>query len=327
MLLASATLPEFTSMRLSLGLGTRWVGQDAGPWPEVFKTDTGPYARRSRVTIPARDRSEDLKPEDDDEPTSNVMATTDQLAPAPSYERRLPSPYPLAQMGVLVVPDGPPPNDARWAEWSTRQVVQAVRQSGGGALVLSTSNAAMKRYADALRAEERWTVIRQGEQGRAKTIAAFKEDEDSVLVGTRSFFQGLDVQGRSCRLVVIDRIPFASPEDPLENAIGRLLVERAVATDPQAQAANAWMLRNVPEASMVLVQGIGRLIRSQSDRGAVVLLDNRILYSGPGWRILRAAMPPFPLSRRIADVGRVLSGEIVQSLAPPAQRAMAEITF
>ncbi len=344
MVLASATLPDFTSMRLSLGLGARWTGAEPAKWPSEFATDTGPYA--GKVVIrplganatpdtagPTEDDlfapDSDVPDDPEDEPTSTFMATSTNLAPEPHYERRLPSPYALADMGVIVTPDGVSPRDARWPEWATQQVVEAVKLSGGGALVLATSNAAMRRYAEALRAQNRWTVIRQGETGRSKTIQAFKDEEDSVLVGTRSFFQGLDVQGRSCRLVVIDRIPFASQDDPLENAVGKLLVERAVATDPErARSATSWLLRSVPEASMVLVQGIGRLIRSQDDRGAVVLLDNRINDPGSGWALLRAGLPPFPRSNDLMDVKRVLAGEplggVVRTRAP---RVTSELSF
>lgn len=331
MVLASATLPDFTSMRLSLGLGTRWKGVEQPGWPVVFATDTGPYARAVVIrTNPEAEPDDGPEPEDfevadlSDEPVSHRVVMSATPAPAPRYERRLPSPYALAEMGVLIVPDGPPPKDASWPGWAADRVVQAVEQSGGGALVLATSNAAMTRYTRALRDAGRWNVIRQGEQGRTRTIAAFKEDEDSVLVGTRSFFQGLDVQGRSCRLVVIDRIPFASPDDPLETAVGKLLVERAQDLDPNAQGATPWLLRSIPEASMVLVQGVGRLIRSQSDRGAVVLLDNRILYSGAGWKILLNSLPPFPLSRDVRDVGRVLAGDRPKATmyqAPRRERA------
>ena len=304
MLLASATLPEFSSMRLSLGMGARWVGQPVDPWPGPFRTDTGLFAGRCEVVTPADD-----DPEQDDEPTSNRLATPSTLAPTPKYERRLPSPYPLESMGVLFVPHGPAPGDAAaWQSWATQKVVAAVRQSGGGALILATSNAAMRRYTEALRAENCWTVIKQGDSGRGKVIQAFKDEEDSVLVGTRSLFQGLDVQGRSCRLVIIDRIPFGNPKDPLEEAVGQLLVERALALNPKARGATPWMIRTAPEAAMVLVQGVGRLIRSLSDRGAVVLLDNRILQPGSGFALLRDALPPFPLSNRLEDISRILSG-------------------
>ena len=324
LLLASATLPEFSSMRLSLGLGGRWTGQPNKPWPSMFATNTGRFSNGFQINAPP----EHDEPRDD-EPTSNRMATPSTLAPEPIFERRLPSPYPLESMGVIIVPGGPPPGDtAAWPDWATRKVVAAVKHSGGGALILATSNAAMRRYTDALRAENRWTVLKQGDAGRSQVIQAFKDDEDSVLVGTRSMFQGLDVQGRSCRLVVIDRIPFASPEDPLENAVGKLLVERAEALNPNVAGANPWMVRAIPEAAMVLVQGVGRLIRSQEDRGAVVLLDNRILNPGTGWSILRNALPPFPLSYDLGDIAKVLRSEPLRGVSrSQSSSVQADLAF
>lgn len=131
-------------------------------------------------------------------------------------------------------------------------------------------------------------------------MADFAADTDSVLVATRSMFQGLDVPGDSLRLVVIDRIPFGSPGDPVEDAVGRLLVERN-------RGGTAWRLRTLPVAAMVLVQGLGRLVRAQTDRGAAVLLDGRILEARADWASLRRALPPFPIHREMSAIGAHLS--------------------
>ena len=168
-------------------------------------------------------------------------------------------------------------------------------------------NTRRKEAEDALREERRWNVYKQGEAGRQQVVESFKADTDSVLVGTRSFFQGLDVQGESCRLVVIDKVPFASPDDPLEQAVGDLLVQRAKATGAGGRDPNAYLLRTVPEAAMVLVQGVGRLIRSREDRGVVVLLDGRVLQPGKGWETILQALPPFPLSDDPRDILRHLN--------------------
>lgn len=321
-LLTSATLPDFDSMRLSLGMGASDTATRDATWPRDLETRTGKYATRVRLKPPSGEEDTPGETQEDGDPVSSTMDTSATLSPVPLFEQRLPSPYDVRSMGVLVVPPGPAPKAAEWRSWAVDQVVEAVEQSNGGALILATSNEMMRRYTEALRSLGRWTVLRQGEQGRTQTIAAFRDQEDSVLVGTRSFFQGLDVQGRSCRLVVIDRIPFASPDDPLENAVGDLLVKRALDLNPDTEGATAWMLRAIPEAQNVLIQGIGRLIRSQSDRGAVVLLDGRILYTTSGWGLLRSRLPPFPLSRQISDIGRVLDGQDLRGVvrAVPARR-------
>jgi ATP-dependent DNA helicase DinG len=237
-------------------------------------------------------------------------------APVPTFETRLPSPFPLAEQGVLVVPQGPEPNDVAWPEWATRQVVETVKLAGGGVLVLASSMRQMNAYATALRnaaSGQPWDVRVQGESGRAELRNWFRDDRDGVLVATRSFFQGLDVQGDSCRCVVIDRVPFARPDDPMEEAVGKLLVSRAL--DNGLDSPSAYTLRSIPQAAMVLAQGAGRLIRSQTDRGVVVLLDNRVLKFGIGWQTLKAALPPFPMSRDLRDVANQLAGRPLAGVA------------
>jgi len=260
----SATVPDFPSLRLSLGLGTAPEGQTC--------------------------------------------------APTPTYEKRLPSPYPLKEQGVLVVPSGPSPKDETWNDWAICTVVDAVKLARGGTLVLASSTRMMWQYFKALDDKSfgcGFPVKVQSSMGRGELREWFKtNDENGVLVATRSFFQGLDVQGDNCRLVIIDRVPFARPDDPVEQAVQKLLVDRA-------GGGSGYMLRSVPEAAQVLAQGAGRLIRSQTDRGAVLLLDKRVLSEGDGWRQLRAALPPFPVSRDLEDIGRRLYGGALLGVAPP----------
>lgn len=322
MILTSATLPEFTSMRLSLGLGAKWDREPPLPWPAVLRTDVGALAGHEGGAKRKDEAFNEETPQpsavqvqpvedmaDGAEPVSRAIPPVCNLAPAPCSEQRLPSPYPLEEQGLLVIPQGPLPKEgARWQAWAVERVVAAVHASSGGALILATSNLMLNKYANALRAERRWNVLRQGDGGRQQVIEQFKLDTDSVLVGTRSFFEGLDVQGESCRLVVIDKVPFASPDDPLEQAVGDLLVQRARVTGVGGRDPNAYLLRTVPEASMVLVQGAGRLIRSRTDRGVVMLLDGRVLQQGKGWQLILDALPPFPLSRDPGDVLRHLAG-------------------
>jgi len=258
-----------------------------------------------------------------DYPTQRIalgLGVSDTSAPAPRFELRLPSPYPLADQGVLVIPPGPGPKEAAWRGWAADQVVSAVIASGGGTLVLASSASQMRSYAQALRAAELpYTVRMQGEAGRGELRTWFKEDTDGVLVATRSFFQGLDIQGDACRCVVIDRIPFTHPDDPVEGVVGQLLQQRSPKSSP-------YMLRTVPSAAMVLAQGAGRLIRAQEDRGAVVLLDTRVLQSGDGWKMLLDALPPFPVSRDINDINRRLRGEKLSGVVQMKQAQPVRIS-
>lgn len=262
--LTSATVPDFKSLKLSLGL----LGEDGG-------------------------------------------------GPVPVYTNRLPSPYPLATMAVTVIPHlaNPSKERDRWVEDAVCTVIDAVRLARGRTLVLSSSTAMMWKYAVGLRdvhyGAPEYPVKVQGEMGRGELREWFKtNDENGVLCATRSFFQGLDVQGDNCVCVIIDRVPFSSPGDPVENAVGQLLVDRA-------GGGNAFILRSTPQAAMVLAQGAGRLIRAQTDRGALIILDPRLVDPGECWELLRAALPPFPISRKIEDVANVLNGSPLVGVPPP----------
>lgn len=300
-LLTSATLPAFQSLRLSLGLGVTSTPPVTPGWPSAWRTGRGLLTGQSLDSADGYGgdpETTQVDPLADD--TVQVVSAPDIADPI--YEVRLPSPYALTQQGILVVPRGPAPREDSWAEWAEEQVVQAVTYAGGGALVLATSAAQMKRYAAALRATGGWRVLCQGEAGRRGLMADFAADTDSVLVATRSMFQGLDVPGDSLRLVVIDRIPFAAPSDPVEDAVGRLLVERN-------RGGTAWRLRSLPMAAMVLVQGLGRLVRAQTDWGAAVLLDSRVLEPRADWASLRRALPPFSIHRDLSAIVAHLKGQ------------------
>lgn len=214
---------------------------------------------------------------------------------------RLPSPFDLPRQGLMVIPRGPSPKDAPWAEWSLGHVVEAVVASNGRALVLATSKVRAGEYAKALRADRRLAgvnVLLQGEGSRAVLSGTFRDDTASVLCGTRSFFTGLDVQGESLSLVIVDKIPFDRFGDPVETVIGEQLKSEKL--DPYRQ-------RTLPRAAMVLVQAIGRLIRSKTDTGVAVILDPR-LHNGRAWEPLLKALPPFELVERADAVASWFNG-------------------
>lgn len=208
----------------------------------------------------------------------------------------LPSPWPVAEMAVAVVPELPvgAPRDL----WADERAVEFCRMMGGGVLVLAASYARMHQLADALDAELPWAVRRQGEAGRSELVAWFAADEDGILVGTRSLFQGIDVAGRACRGVVIDKVPFPSPGDPLEEGICELMTSKG---------GNPFRDRSLVVACAAVRQGAGRLLRSPADRGAVLLLDGR-LHDASWRRTVLRSLSPMPVSTSVADARRVLDG-------------------
>jgi len=235
----------------------------------------------------------------------------------PIEELVLPSPFDLPNMGLLVIPrDAPDPKAQDWQAWAVQQVVNAVQQARGRTLVLASSTRAMRLYADALESGEHEVRTQEG-TGRTQAVEWFKANTSGVLVGTRSLFQGVDVSGDSCSCVVIDRVPFDPPGDPLETRVAALMAARLGVSE--------FVARSLPKACRVLAQAGGRLIRSESDRGVLVCLDPRIV---GGWmgKHLTSSLPPFPLSRNPDDVGHFLDGRPLQGLMA-APKPTAPVAF
>jgi ATP-dependent DNA helicase DinG len=200
-----------------------------------------------------------------------------------------PSSFDWKEQGILYVgKDLPDPRRAneQWLEQSGKRLCNLVNAAGGRALVLCTSRANVERFAELLRKETTHVVLAQGDADVGQLTRSFVDDETSVLVGTRSFWAGIDAPGVSCLLVVIDRIPFPPLGDPLHAA----RQERA-----QAAGLNAFATVDLPAAALVLAQGAGRLIRRRTDRGVVAVLDAR-LATQRYRRELLVAMPPLKRS-------------------------------
>jgi len=191
------------------------------------------------------------------------------------------------------IPRGiPDPADERFAEAAGREAIEVLRASGGGALVLCTSYRILGSLVAVLREGLPVPVLAQGEGPRHHLLQAFREDRDAVLVGTGTFWEGIDVPGASLRCVVIDKLPFAPPNDPVVTA--RIRALRESGRDP-------FLEYQVPEAVLALRQGVGRLLRHGDDFGVVVLLDRRVITRGYG-EIFRENLPPMPWTRDRSEV-------------------------
>jgi len=192
------------------------------------------------------------------------------------------SPFDYAtQAALYVANDLPSPSSDDFAPQATARALELVSASQGGAFVLCTSHRMLEVMRDALTASG-LSVLAQGEAPKQHLLADFRRRGDAVLCATLSFWQGIDVPGHALRLVIIDKLPFASPADPLTAARLAHLGE---------QGLDAFTMYQIPQAALLLRQGFGRLIRRKTDRGLVALLDHRIHTRAYGTALL-AALPP-----------------------------------
>ena len=197
------------------------------------------------------------------------------------------SPFDYANNARMLLPRNlPPPNDRAYPSALLELGKPLIEASDGGCFWLCTSARAVEEYARSLRKWGRYRVLEQGEQERTQLLETFRTDEHAILVGTSSFWEGVDVRGAALRLVVIDRLPFASPEDPLVKARS-LQLER--------EGRNPFFEFQVPQAVLTLKQGAGRLIRDVSDRGMLVLGDTRIQRMRYGRQFLSSLPPMTPI--------------------------------
>jgi ATP-dependent DNA helicase DinG len=191
--------------------------------------------------------------------------------------------YP-SQVSLYIATDVPDPDAPDFLSAAARCTQKLVSASGGGAFVLCTSHRSVQAMCQALRGAGVPHVLVQGEAPKSHLVDSFRQLRDGVLVATASFWRGVDVPGDALRLVVIDKLPFASPFDPLVQA--RLAQLQEEGLDP-------FMHHQLPQASMMLRQGFGRLIRKRSDRGLVAILDRRLTTRRYG-PLLIDALPPCP---------------------------------
>ena len=203
------------------------------------------------------------------------------------------SPFDYQRRSLCYLPAGlPDPRSETYTGTLLEHAVPVIKASAGRAFFLFTSYRALNIIAGKLPALIDFPVLVQGEAPRSELLRRFRELGNAVLLGTSSFWEGVDVQGEALSCVIIDKLPFAAPDDPVLKA-------RAEAMEQQAR--NPFMEYQLPQAVIALKQGVGRLIRDERDRGVLVLCDPR-LRGKPYGRLFLASLPPMPRTDRLENV-------------------------
>lgn len=200
------------------------------------------------------------------------------------------SPFDYSDQARLFIPTSNIPNPkarSGWQQYVIQTTLGLVEAAGGGALLLFTSRSAMQdaynNMADELESRGH-TVLMQGDGSNKDLAAKFQEDTHSVLFALKSFFTGVDFAGETCRLVIIDKMPFPVPTEPVFEARSQQI---------EREGGNPFSKMAIPAMSLTLIQGFGRLIRTQKDQGVVAILDSRLSSTGYGKKIV-GTLPPAP---------------------------------
>ncbi|ELY4606391.1 ATP-dependent DNA helicase [Cronobacter turicensis] len=210
----------------------------------------------------------------------------------------LPSPFDYARQALLCVPRGLPQTNQPQAGKALARMLQPLIEANlGRCFMLCTSHAMMRELAEQFRATMTLPVLLQGETSKSQLLEQFISAGNALLVATSSFWEGVDVRGDALSLVIIDKLPFTSPDDPLLKA--RMEDCRLRGGDPFDEV-------QLPDAVITLKQGVGRLIRDVDDRGVLVICDNRLVMRPYGAVFLKS-LPPTPRTRDIGEAARFLT--------------------
>src|SRR5215212_3876884 len=231
--------------------------------------------------------------EDERDADSNPAAEkTDELVAQSGYN--------YEEQAVLYLPPRmPEPRSPQWAERAAEEVTQILNVSRGRAFVLSTSLSGMRALYERVAPEVEFPCFVQGSMAKAGLLEKFRATPNAVLFATASFWQGVDVRGEQLSCVIIDKLPFAVPSDPVVAARQRFIEE---------QGGSSFYEYSVPQAIITLKQGLGRLIRSATDRGLLAVLDPRLRTAGYG-RLFLASLPPCRITSDLSEVERFFEAE------------------
>lgn len=217
-----------------------------------------------------------------------------------------PSAFEYEKQAILYLPRAmPDPRSPEFTQLAAGEIVKILQATQGRAFVLCTSNQSMNALYELVSSRVSYPCMVQGSMSKTGLLDKFRETPNPVLFATQSFWQGIDVQGDQLSCVIIDKLPFAVPSDPLVAARSRFIDE---------SGGNAFFDYSVPQAIISLKQGIGRLIRSATDRGVIAILDPRLRTKRYGKDFLQS-LPRMRITADVDDVSRLLDGRADRSAA------------
>jgi len=224
-----------------------------------------------------------------------------QIGVADVDTQRWDSPFDFQNQAILFIPDGlPDPRDASFVARMMESTLAVLEASEGRAFLLFTSHRAMQEAYDMIGGLGEFEVLVQGVAPKRELLDQFRERRRALLLGTASFWEGVDVRGDALSCVVIDKLPFESPDDPVLRARLRAIEE---------MGGNPFMDYQLPTAVISLRQGTGRLIRDVTDRGVLMVCDPRLLSKSYGKLFLRS-LPPMPITRDLQTVTRFIQDTV-----------------
>jgi len=282
-------------------------------WYETFPRGFALYATPLDLAVPMRGLRERTQ--------AAWIHTSATLSVAGSFEHfarqlgldeprtlSLDSPFDYPRQALCYLPPGlPEPHVRDYTDRVIEAVLPVLQASQGRAFLLFTSHRALRRAAELLQDKLPWPLFVQGSAPRPRLLEEFRASGHGVLLGAASFWEGVDVAGDALGVVVIDKLPFAAPDDPV-------LMARLAALEQSG--INPFMGWQVPSAVIALKQGVGRLIRSVHDRGVLVLCDPRLGSKGYG-KLFLASLPPVPRTRELQDVQAFFGGGAADGGAKP----------